>query len=121
MKLTHELCNQFFEELPIRFKRNICAIICEYNMAVEKHPYWPADHIHAAGIVAEESGELMQAALNNFYEKGQYFKIHNEAIDTGAAVLRLLNNMPDETVTKKIDKYFKKDTEPEYQSGIKSK
>lgn len=35
----------------------------ELAKAREKHPDWPNDQIHATGIVCEESGELMRAAM----------------------------------------------------------
>lgn len=70
-------------------------IIGEVQMAEEKHPEWPKDHIHGAAIVAEESGELVQAALQHTYEKGQYYKMHKEAIQTAATCLRFLKNTPE--------------------------
>ena len=36
-----------------------------YDAAVVKHPTWPVDHIHAAAILGEEAGEVLQAALDN--------------------------------------------------------
>lgn len=38
-------------------------VIAELNRARTKFPTWPDDPIHAAAVVAEESGELVQAAL----------------------------------------------------------
>lgn len=66
------------------------AIAIEYIQACRKHPEWPDDEIHQAGIVCEESGELMRAALQYKYEEGEYFGIYKEAIQTGAMALRLL-------------------------------
>jgi NTP pyrophosphatase (non-canonical NTP hydrolase) len=41
-------------------------IMTELADAERKHPDWPADPIHAAAILAEESGELIQASID-FY------------------------------------------------------
>lgn len=65
-------------------------IATELNTAIEKHPDYPDDHIHQAAILAEESGELVQAALQEKYENGPYFKMHTEAIQSGAMALRFL-------------------------------
>lgn len=42
----------------------------ELDRAQSLHPRWPADIVHAAGIVAEESGELIRAALRYSYGEG---------------------------------------------------
>lgn len=62
----------------------------EVGRARCKHPEWPGDAIHAAAIVAEESGELVQAALQNHYEGGDAEAIETEAIQTAAMCIRLL-------------------------------
>lgn len=95
MKMTFDMCQATFDSLSLDEKRWLCSIIVEYQQAMEQHPQWPADHVHAAAIVAEESGELVKAAIDHHYENGQYFNIHNEAIDTAATCLRLLVNMPE--------------------------
>lgn len=68
-------------------------IVKEYRRAKEKHQFWPADPIHAAAIVAEESGELIRAALQLGYEHGSKEDLQKEAIQTGAMCLRLLLNL----------------------------
>ena len=90
MKLNHQMCDFQFSELPIEEKRYIIAIIAELESAKEKHPTWPDDLIHRAAIVGEEAGELLQAALQYTYEKGRFYNMHKEAIQTGATVLRFL-------------------------------
>jgi len=73
----------------------------ELQDAEKKYPEWPRDIIHAAAIVIEEAGELVQATLNYRYNKQKYSKeefnvyfekIKKEAIQTGAMALRFLKN-----------------------------
>lgn len=92
MKLTHEMCDEIFAGYSIDVKRWITLIVAELNGAKEKHPSWPKDFIHASAIVAEESGELVRAALQFAYEKGRYYDMHTEAVHTGAMALRFLIN-----------------------------
>ena len=111
MKLTHEQCNEIFSDFAINDKRWIILIEAELRKAREKHPSWPQDNIHAAAVVAEEAGELVRSSLQVHYEKGQFFKMHNEAIQTGAMALRFLV----ETTLKKPMPGETKDREPKYQ------
>jgi hypothetical protein len=62
----------------------------ELDAAERKFPRYPRDAIHAAAIVAEESGELVQAALQFTYEGGSYVRLRREAIQVGAMALRFL-------------------------------
>lgn len=73
--------------------------------AKKKHPLFP-DHIAAqAGIVSEESGELMQACLQFKYEKadtaaGEQQQIENikvEAVQVIVAAIRFLENFKPKT------------------------
>lgn len=95
MKLTKEMCEAHFATLPIDLQRWIVAVSLELNGAIEKHPVWPKDLIHKAAIVAEESGELVKAALQYKYEKGQYYQMHREASQTAAMCFRFLLNAPE--------------------------
>ena len=45
-------------------------IVLELVQAKAKHSYFPDDPIHAAAILAEESGESTQAALDFVYSGG---------------------------------------------------
>lgn len=68
-------------------------ILTELKRAQEKFPYWPADYIHAAAIVNEESGELIRAALRFRYEGGDKDEMRVEAIQTAAMCIRFLKTM----------------------------
>lgn len=68
-------------------------IFREVHRAEEKHPDWPDDIIHAAAIVAEESGELTKAALQWTYEKGDIQDAQKEAIQVIATAIRFLNGL----------------------------
>lgn len=89
------MCEFEFAKLPIELKRWIIATTTELSRAEIKHPDWPEDKIHAAAIVAEESGELVRAALNYEYEGARYYDMHTEAIQTAATCFRFVLNAPD--------------------------
>lgn len=95
MKLTEEHCEELYHRLDIDTKRWVVAILLELESATTKHPEWPEDKVHAAAILAEESGELVRAALQFTYENGRYYDMHKEAIQTGAMCLRFLLNAPE--------------------------
>lgn len=107
MKLTDELCNELFAQFPIEVKRAIILIEASYREAVEKHPHWPNNVIEGAAILGEESGELLQAALQFKYEKGAFYNMHNEAIQCGAMAIRFLVNYSINPIRSKIEKFRK--------------
>jgi len=76
-------------------QKTVDFILAEVKRAENLHPRWPEDIIHAAAIVSEESGELIQAALNHVYFGDDREKIRKEAIQTAATCIRLLKNMDD--------------------------
>jgi len=43
-------------------------VVQEFISAQKQHPHWPDDLIHGATILAEESGEVVKAALQYTYE-----------------------------------------------------
>jgi hypothetical protein len=77
---------------PVEVKRNLALIISEYTRACDLHPHWPEDFIHASAVVAEESGELVQAALQHHYDYKPFNNMLREAVQTGAMALRFLVN-----------------------------
>lgn len=73
---------------------NIKQVMAELAKAKSKFPLWPVDCVHMAAIVAEEAGELVQAALDYYY--GRHLDRKNmikEARHTAAMALRFLENV----------------------------
>ena len=77
----------------------LSTVIKHVEKAEAEFPYWPGDIIHAAGVVAEEAGELLQAALQETYEAdtdptGDTYldRCLEEAGHTGATAIRFLIN-----------------------------
>jgi len=64
----------------------------ELISAKTKWPGWPTDPIHAAAILAEESGEVVKAALHYSYEQGNLDELIKEAIQVGAMAIRIIEN-----------------------------
>jgi hypothetical protein len=67
-------------------------ILTELEYACEQHPGWPADPVHQAAIVAEESGELVQAVLQHVYEPHKGGNPIKEAVQTAAMAVRFMEN-----------------------------
>lgn len=70
------------------------AVMDELQRARAKFPQWPDDPIHAAAVVQEEAGELVQAALQDAYEpdKATLNDAHEEARQTAAMAIRWMQN-----------------------------
>ena len=85
--------------LPQREPRDIAVdsalvdVLVELKRAERLYPDWPTDEVHAAAIVAEEAGELIQAALQLYYETGSTEAMRAEAIQTAAMALRFIINL----------------------------
>lgn len=101
-KLSASQCEAIFAEQSIDTKRHVALILMELNAAPEKHPKWPTKthedkigFVISSAIVAEESGELVRAALQFAFEKGQYYQMHREAAQVGAMAIRFLNHAPE--------------------------
>ena len=77
----------------------ISAILAELEKANEKHGPMPENHIEAAAVVAEESGELIRAALHHKFEKDgrpESELINNmitESIQTGAMAIKMIQSL----------------------------
>ena len=65
-------------------------IVSELRCAEAKFPRWPNDPVHGAAIVAEESGELVKAAIDWYYGRGKPKDVEGEAIQTAAMAIRFL-------------------------------
>lgn len=79
-------------------------IFAELRRAEAKFPGWPDDVVHGAAIVAEESGELVQASLDLFYNRGNREHVIKEAVQTAAMSLRFLLNFATRSETIHVDK-----------------
>ncbi len=63
----------------------------ELRKAENKYPGWPTDPVHAGAILAEESGELIQAILDFYYGRElSKDKMIHEASQVGAMAIRFL-------------------------------
>lgn len=71
----------------------IISMLNELERAETKHPIWPTDLIHASAIVAEESGELIRAALQHKFEGGELHPLTVEASQTATMAVRFLKNI----------------------------
>ena len=69
------------------------AIIQELEKAKAKWPAWPTDPIHAASVLSEEAGELVQACNDFCYSCGSVDQMELEARQVGAMALRFLENI----------------------------
>jgi hypothetical protein len=69
-------------------------ILEEYVRASDLYTF-PTDVIHAAAIVVEEAGELLQAANDTYYRDivGHRENLLTEAIQTGAMAVRFLEHI----------------------------
>lgn len=68
-------------------------ILDELDKARCKHPIFPTDIVHCAGILCEEAGEAMQAALDVTYSGGKMSDYKKELGHSGAMAIRNLLNI----------------------------
>ena len=76
------------------------AIYLELMDAKEKWPEWPVDPIHAASVLSEETGELVQACNDFCYSDGPVQRMREEAIQVAAMAIRFLEGMESYTRVK---------------------
>ena len=91
MKDELELLNDF-ADLNRDTQYWLIQIAHELKRAEKKHPAFPEDVIYQAAILAEETGEVVRAAVNVQLEGGAMLEVKKEAIQTGAMAVRLLSN-----------------------------
>lgn len=65
-------------------------ILDELDRAERIHPIWPLDVVHGAAILAEEAGEVIKAALDDYYGRGAPKNLQEEVIQTAAMAFRFL-------------------------------
>lgn len=78
----------------------IDAIMSEVERAETIHPDWCCDSMHAAMLVAKQSWELIQAALDHQNEDPDpkngdtVAQMYKEAVQTAAMTVRFLEGLP---------------------------
>ena len=77
----------------MRAMQAISAIVDELKRAESIHIGWPEDKIHMAGILCEEAGEAMQAAIDDTYGGEHAGEMQKELIQAGAMALRSLMHL----------------------------
>jgi NTP pyrophosphatase (non-canonical NTP hydrolase) len=68
-------------------------ILQELRSAKAKWPGWPVDPIHAASVLSEEAGELVQAANDFCYSGGSVEQMELEARQVAAMAVRFLEGL----------------------------
>lgn len=71
------------------------AIKTTLRVAKDNHPKYPLDIIHQAAIMAEESGEVVQAAIDYIYHDGCMEAVINELTQTAAMCIRMMAHFYD--------------------------
>jgi len=65
----------------------------EVNRAQELFEFWPVDLVHGVSVMAEESGEAVQAALRAVFNSRPEYELRLELIHTAAMCIRLMGAM----------------------------
>lgn len=89
-------------------------VVSELAAAKAKFPLWPTDPIHAAAIVAEESGELSAAVLQVTYEPGKatMADVAKEACQVVATGLRFIASMDRYVLSDGLNQHNPEEPEP---------
>ena len=69
-------------------------INAELTRAKAKWPSWPTDPIHAASVLTEEVGELVQACNDFCYSGGDISRMESECVQVAAMAMRFLEGLP---------------------------
>lgn len=72
----------------------ILEILGELDSAKTKHPGFPTDVVYQVAVMAEESGEVVRAAVQYAMEGGELSEVRSELIQTAAMCIRVINNLP---------------------------
>jgi malate synthase len=68
----------------------------ELERAETIYPDYPFDLIHRVAIMIEEAGETMRAALNHEYHGDSLDLVREEAVQTAAMCIRLIDSIDNE-------------------------
>lgn len=97
--MNHPYLDHQLSRLTDHQQRALSFILDELFAAEQKHPAWPGDIVHAAAIVGEEAGELLQAALNVHYQGSAVDPLVKESAQTGAVAVRFLADVLGQAIT----------------------
>lgn len=90
--LSEPFCDEYLACLDAEMKVTLVCVVSELIRARAKHPVYPGSRVVAAAIVAEESGELIRAALQHKFESGPSDAMEHEAVQTAASAIRFILN-----------------------------
>lgn len=82
------------------FEKAVKLISEELKRAERIHPVWPKDVVHGAAILAEEAGEVVKAALDEYYGRGAPQNLQEEVVQTAAMALKFLLSFTDDKENK---------------------
>lgn len=76
--------------LAVLYSPAMRAIAVEVVRARRIHPKWPEDVVYQAAILGEEAGEVTKAALDHQFKNQPLRNVLDEAIQTAAMGVRML-------------------------------
>lgn len=89
-QLTHELLDRLTHDEVVA----VGLVLNELIASKRAWPEWPSDLVYGAAVVAEEAGELVQAALNAHYKGANPELSKSEAEQTAVTAIRFISNFP---------------------------